>query len=106
MPGLRRTSSGNAARFSNPFGTLDGVPFCDSQREAARAEVWDAAEALDVDGEVLPAAATMEAAMADGAPQIHPDAPGNLIYDGELGDEENRIGQFRTRAGSAESGGV
>lgn len=37
---------GNAARFSNPFGTLDGVPFCDSQREAARAEVWDAAEAF------------------------------------------------------------
>ncbi len=51
-----------------------------------KANAKNAAELVDVDFEELPAVATMEAAMADGAPQIHPEAPGNLIYDWEIGD--------------------
>ena len=46
-----------------------------------------AAEQVEVDYEVLPVAAHIEAAHASGAPQIHENAPGNLIYDWELGDE-------------------
>ena len=46
-----------------------------------------AAEAVEVDYETLPVAASLTAAMAKGAPQIHDNAPGNLIYDWGLGDE-------------------
>ena len=53
----------------------------------SRAQAKDAAEAIVVDYEVLPAAATMEAALAPGAPQIHDNAPGNLCYDWHIGDK-------------------
>ena len=46
----------------------------------------DAAEKVDVSYEELPVVTTVEAAMADGAPQLHPEAEGNLIYDWEIGD--------------------
>jgi carbon-monoxide dehydrogenase large subunit len=46
-----------------------------------------AAEAVEVSYEQLPVAANIEASMADGAPEIHSNAPGNMIYDWELGDE-------------------
>src|SRR5437899_639490 len=47
----------------------------------------DAAEAVVVDYEVLPAAADIRAAIKPGAPQLHPEAAGNVIYDWTLGDE-------------------
>ena len=47
----------------------------------------DAAEQVAVDYEELPAVTTTAAALAPGAPQIHPEAEGNLIYDWELGDQ-------------------
>ena len=47
----------------------------------------DAAEAVVVNYEVLPAAADIRAAIKPGAPQLHPEAPGNLIYDWAIGDE-------------------
>src|SRR6202041_3548839 len=47
----------------------------------------DAAEAVVVDYEVLPAAADIAAAIKPGAPQLHPEAPGNVVYDWALGDE-------------------
>ena len=50
--------------------------------EAAR----DAAEQVDVTYSPLPAAVTMREALAEGGPQIHPEAPGNLCYDWEIGD--------------------
>ncbi|MCV6825819.1 xanthine dehydrogenase family protein molybdopterin-binding subunit [Halocynthiibacter sp. SDUM655004] len=59
-----------------------------------------AAEAVEVDYEELPVAANITAAMADGAPQIHDNAPGNQIYDWELGDEA------ATDAGLAEAAHV
>jgi carbon-monoxide dehydrogenase large subunit len=52
-----------------------------------RAQARDAAEAIVVDYDVLPAAATMEQAVAAGAPQIHEAAPGNLCYDWHIGDK-------------------
>ena len=47
----------------------------------------DAAEAVAVDYEELPAAPNIRAAIASGAPQLHPEAPGNIVYDWELGDK-------------------
>jgi len=47
----------------------------------------DAAEAVVVDYEELPAVADVKAAIAPGAPQLHPEAPGNQVYDWVIGDE-------------------
>ncbi len=46
-----------------------------------------AAESVVVDYEELPAVASAEKALMAGAPQIHDNAPGNLIYDWEIGDQ-------------------
>src|SRR3954469_8757104 len=47
----------------------------------------DAADAVVVDYEELPAVANIRAAIKPGAPQLHPEAPGNVIYDWTIGDE-------------------
>src|ERR1700758_3316979 len=47
----------------------------------------DAAEAVVVTYEELPAAADIAAAIKPGAPQLHPEAPGNVVYDWHIGDE-------------------
>ncbi len=47
----------------------------------------DAAEAVAVEYEELPAVTNVTAAIAPGAPQLHPEAPGNVVYDWELGDQ-------------------
>src|SRR6202022_2568884 len=47
----------------------------------------DAAEAVVGDYEELPAAANINAAIKSGAPQLHPEAPGNVIYDWTIGCE-------------------
>ncbi|WP_407177993.1 xanthine dehydrogenase family protein molybdopterin-binding subunit [Bradyrhizobium sp. STM 3562] len=47
----------------------------------------DAAEAVVVDYEELPAVPDVHAAIKPGAPQLHPEAPGNIVYDWVLGDE-------------------
>jgi carbon-monoxide dehydrogenase large subunit len=52
-------------------------------REQAR----DAAESIAVDYAVLPAAATMEAALAAGAAPLHEGVAGNLCYDWHIGDK-------------------
>ncbi|GMG81245.1 xanthine dehydrogenase family protein molybdopterin-binding subunit [Paralimibaculum aggregatum] len=51
-------------------------------REAAEA----AAEAIEVEIEELPAVVDPLAALAPGAPELHPEAPGNLAYDWHHGD--------------------
>ena len=54
---------------------------------AESAEVaQDAAELVQVDFEELPAASTVAAARAQGAPQIHPSAAGNVAFDWDDGD--------------------
>ncbi len=52
-----------------------------------RAQARDAADAVMVEFEELDAVTDAVSAMADGAPQLHPEAPGNMIYDWEIGDE-------------------
>ncbi|MCM2396280.1 xanthine dehydrogenase family protein molybdopterin-binding subunit [Rhizobium sp. S95] len=50
------------------------------------AEARDAAEAVVVDYEELPVVTEATEALKSGAPQLHPEAPGNLIFDWEIGD--------------------
>src|ERR1700760_641156 len=47
----------------------------------------DAAEAVVVEYEELPALADVRAAIKPGAVQLHPEAPGNVVYDWSIGDE-------------------
>jgi len=46
----------------------------------------DASEQVDVDYEELPAAASLSAACADGAPAVWEDAPDNVCFNWEIGD--------------------
>ncbi|HET6469877.1 MAG TPA: xanthine dehydrogenase family protein molybdopterin-binding subunit [Geminicoccaceae bacterium] len=50
------------------------------------AQARDAAEAVEVEYEPLPAVTDLSAALAPGAPQLWPEAPGNLALDWEAGD--------------------
>ncbi|GAB4352780.1 MAG: xanthine dehydrogenase family protein molybdopterin-binding subunit [Oricola sp.] len=52
----------------------------------SKAQARDAAEAVEVTYEELPAVIHAVDALKPGAPQIHDNAPGNLIYDWEIGD--------------------
>jgi len=63
-------------------GDAIAVVIADSQK-AAR----DAAEKVAVDFDVLPAVVGAENALAAGAPQVHENAPNNMIFDWGLGDE-------------------
>src|SRR3954471_23872816 len=58
----------------------------------------DAAEAVVVSYEELPAAADIRAAIKSGAPQLHPEAPGNIIYDWTIGDEGPTDAAFKAAA--------
>ena len=51
-----------------------------------RAQARDAAEAVEVTYKELPAVVDAVAALQPKAPQLHPEADGNLIYDWEIGD--------------------
>ncbi len=48
----------------------------------------DAAEAVELDIDELPAVTSPAEALKEGAPQIHADAPGNLVLDFHYGDAE------------------
>ena len=51
-----------------------------------QAQARDAAENVVVDWQELPAVVNAAKALEPGAPQLHPEAPNNLIYDWEIGD--------------------
>ena len=53
-----------------------------------RDQARDAAELVEVDYGVLPAAVDMIAATGDGAPLVHDDVPGNVPFDWGLGDAD------------------
>jgi len=53
---------------------------------AALAE--DARELIEIEYRDLPAVASFEAAVAEGAPQLHEDVPGNLAFEYESGDAQ------------------
>jgi len=50
-------------------------------------EARDAAEAIEVDYDVLTPVVDVVNALKPGAPEVHADAPGNLCYDWEFGDK-------------------
>ncbi len=62
------------------------------------AQAQDAAEAVIVDFEDLPSVTTAEEALASGAPQLHPGAPGNLLLDFEGGDAAKTAAAFAKAA--------
>jgi len=70
-----------AASKVNHVGDAVAVVIAESSAEAR-----DAAEAVKVDYEVLPAVVDPRKARDKSAAQIHPDIPNNLIYDWHLGD--------------------
>ena len=61
---------------------------------ASRPEARDAAEAIIVDYDVLPAAANMHQAQALGAPAVHDDTPSNICYDWHIGDKATTDAAF------------
>ena len=63
----------------------------------------DAAEAVVVNYEELPAVADIHAAIKAGAPQLHPEAPGNVIYDWTIGDEAATEAAFKSAANVVEA---
>lgn len=58
----------------------------------------DAAETVQVSYEELPVVIDPVAALEPGAPQLHPEAPGNLIYDWVIGDEAATNAAFEKAA--------
>ena len=52
-----------------------------------REQAKDAAELIEVEYDDLPAVADTARALAPGAAQVHPEAPGNLAFDWHYGDE-------------------
>jgi aerobic carbon-monoxide dehydrogenase large subunit len=61
----------------------DGVAFVIAE---TLNQAKDAAELIDIDWDDLQAAASIEAAEADGAPQIHEEAADNVCFDWDMGD--------------------
>ncbi len=51
------------------------------------AQAVDALELISVDWEPLPAVTDAEKALADGAPQLHENAPNNRVFDWQVGDK-------------------
>jgi carbon-monoxide dehydrogenase large subunit len=58
----------------------------------------DAAEAVEIEFEELPSVADVKAAVSPGAVQLHPEAPGNVIYDWTIGDEAATNAAFEAAA--------
>ncbi len=62
----------------------------------------DAAELVEVDYEPLDAVTDVLAAVADGAPQLFEEAPGNISFDWDLGDAEATAAAFDRAAHTVE----
>ena len=58
----------------------------------------DAADLIDVDYEELPAVADVAAALVDDAPLVHGDAPGNVVFDWELGNPKEEVAEALNNA--------
>jgi len=100
-----------------PFNNRDGSPMKKPLRQALAvgkvryvgdpvafvvaesvAAAKDAAEAVTLDIEALPAVTTAEAAAQPGAPQLYDDVPGNVALDYHYGDAEAVKGAFAKAA--------
>ncbi|WP_022801686.1 xanthine dehydrogenase family protein molybdopterin-binding subunit [Deinococcus ficus] len=67
---------------ANHVGDIVAVVIAETRTQAE-----DAAAQLDVDYEALPSVALGSAALAEGAPLVHDDIPGNVAFHWEIGDE-------------------
>ena len=67
-----------------------------------QAQATAAAEAVDVSYKVLPAVVNAVDAMKKGAPQLHPEAKNNIIFDWEIGDEAATDAAFAKAANVVE----
>src|SRR6185437_8776310 len=65
---------------------------------ATAAQAKDAAEAVEVEIDPLPAAPNVAAALASGAPQVHDSVPGNVAVDYHWGDSASVAGAFAKAA--------
>ena len=63
-----------------------------------KGEARDAAEAVEIAYEELPVVVSAVEALKPGAPQVHPEAPGNLIFDWDIGDEKATADAFARAA--------
>lgn len=63
-----------------------------------QAQAQEAAEAVEVDYKVLKGVASAEEAMGPKAPQLHPEAKNNVIFDWEIGEEEATDAAFAKAA--------
>ncbi|MEM7425473.1 MAG: xanthine dehydrogenase family protein molybdopterin-binding subunit, partial [Pseudomonadota bacterium] len=70
-----------ATEFVRYVGDAVAVVIAETKEQAR-----NAAEAVSVDYDVLDSVVDPEAALGSGAPQLHPEAASNTIYDWELGD--------------------
>lgn len=88
-----QTYPGYVVRTQYPLAT-DRVVFVGQAVVAvvaeSRALAEDAVELIEIDWELLPPACDLEGAMAPDAARAHPDLAGNLAYQAEVGDPENR----------------
>jgi len=65
---------------------------------ASKVAARDASELVEVDYEELPLVADLEAASAEGAPQVWEEAPGNICFDWEIGDKDATDAAFENAA--------
>ncbi|WP_336056042.1 xanthine dehydrogenase family protein molybdopterin-binding subunit [Nitratireductor sp. CH_MIT9313-5] len=72
-----------ATEYVRYVGDAVAIVIADTKGQAR-----DAAEAVEIDYEELPAVTDAVKALEQGAPKLHPEADGNLIYDWEIGDEK------------------
>lgn len=87
---LRRALTADKVRYvGDPVGMVVA-------RSAVQAR--DAAEAVALDIEVLPAVTSAEEALAPGAPELFDDVPGNLILDYQFGDSAKVSAAFAAAA--------
>ncbi len=99
LPGRNGTQLVKPARFalaSDKVRFVGDPVACVIAETAAQAE--DAAEAVIVDIETLPAIVEMSQAVAQGAPQIYDEAPGNVALDYHFGDTEKVAEAFKSAA--------
>ncbi|NVK35747.1 MAG: xanthine dehydrogenase family protein molybdopterin-binding subunit [Rhodobacteraceae bacterium] len=88
--GAWRALEPETARY---VGQAVAVVIADTQAQAK-----DAADAVVVDYEELPSVINAVAALQDGAPQLHPEASRNLIFDWEIGEKDATDAAFASAA--------
>ena len=80
VPGSMTVLATDRVRFA---GDAVAVVVADTRQQAD-----DALKLIAVEYEVLPAVTEVQAALAEGAPQLHEAVPGNLVFNATIGDRD------------------